>query len=107
MKELYRIHAEICKVFSNPIRLEILHLLRYDELSVTELIEKSNLSQANISQHLAIMKARSVVVSRRDGKNIYYRLANPKIVRAFDIIRDSLIEKMKRRGQLQSFRVTR
>ena len=96
MKELYRIHAEICKVFSNPIRLEILHLLRYDELSVTELIEKSNLSQANISQHLAIMKARSVVVSRRDGKNVYYRLANPKIVRAFDIIRDSFIEKMKK-----------
>src|SRR3989338_1626379 len=96
MKELYRIHAEMCKVFSNPIRLEILHLLRYDELSVTELIEKSKLSQANISQHLAIMKARGVVVSRRDGKNMYYRLANPKIVRAFDIIRDALIEKMNK-----------
>jgi len=96
MKELYRIHAEMCKVFSNPTRLEILHLLRYDELSVTELIDKSKLSQANISQHLAIMKARGIVVSRRDGKNIYYRLANPKIVRAFDIIRDALVEKMKK-----------
>ncbi|HIG96941.1 MAG TPA: helix-turn-helix transcriptional regulator [Candidatus Aenigmarchaeota archaeon] len=96
MKEFYRIHAEMCKVFSNPTRLEILHLLRYDELSVTELIDKSKLSQANISQHLAIMKARGIVVSRRDGKNIYYRLANPKIVRAFDIIRDALVEKMKK-----------
>ena len=96
MKELYKIHAEMCKVFSNSIRLEILHLLRYDELSVTELIKKSKLSQANISQHLAIMKARGVVVSRRDGKNMYYRLANPKIVRAFDIIRDALIEKMNK-----------
>jgi len=96
MREFYRIHAEMCKVFSNPTRLEILHLLRYDELSVTELIDKSKLSQANISQHLAIMKARGIVVSRRDGKNIYYRLANPKIVRAFDIIRDALVEKMKK-----------
>jgi len=96
MRELYRMHAEMCKVFSNPTRLEILHLLRYDELSVTGLIEKSKLSQANISQHLAIMKARGVVVSRRDGKNMYYRLANPKIVRAFDIIRDALIEKMNK-----------
>src|SRR3989338_3743007 len=96
MKELYRIHAEMCKVFSNHIRLEILHLLRYDELSVTELMKKSRLSQANISQHLAIMKARGIVVSRRDGKNIYYRLANQKIVRAFDIIRDALVEKMKK-----------
>jgi len=95
MKELYRLHAEMCKVFSNPIRLEILHLLRYDEMSVTELIQKSGLSQANISQHLAIMKARDVVVSRRGGKNMYYRLASPKIVKAFDIIREALVEKMK------------
>ena len=98
MKELYRIHAEMCKVFSNPIRLEILHLLRYDELSVTELIEKSRLSQANISQHLAIMKSRGVVVSRRDGKNIYYRLASPKMIKAFDIIRDAIIEKMEKKN---------
>ena len=100
MREFYRIHAEMCKVFSNPIRLEILHLLRYDELSVTELIKKSKLSQANISQHLAIMKARGVVVSRRDGKNMYYKLANPKIVRAFDIIRDALAEKMKKDSRI-------
>ena len=96
MKELYKTHAEMCKVFSNPIRLEILHLLRYDELSVTELMKKSKLSQANISQHLAIMKVRGVVISRRDGKNIYYQLADPKIVKAFDIIRDALIEKMRK-----------
>lgn len=100
MKELYKIHAEMCKVFSNPIRLEILHLLRYDELSVTELIKKSKLSQANISQHLGIMKARGIVVSRRDGKNVYYKLTNPKIVRAFDIIRDALVEKMKKDGRI-------
>src|SRR3972149_948542 len=100
MRELYRIHAEMCKVFSNSIWLEILHLLRYDELSVTELIKKSKLSQANISQHLAIMKARGVVVSRRDGKNMYYKLANPKIVRAFDIIRDALAEKMKKDSRI-------
>lgn len=100
MKELYKIHAEMCKVFSNPTRLEILHLLRYDELSVTELIKKSKLNQANISQHLAIMKAKGVVVSRRDGKNVHYSLANPKIVKAFDIIRDALVEKMKKDGRI-------
>jgi|SRR3989338_1400179 len=105
MREFYRIHAEMCKVFSNPTRLEILHLLRYDELSVSGLIEKSKLSQANISQHLAIMKAKGVVVSRREGKNMYYKLANPKIVRAFDIIRDSLIEKMKKESAIAKLRM--
>ena len=96
MKEIYSLHAEICKVFSNPIRLEILNLLRDREMSVTELIDKSKLSQANISQHLSIMKSKGIVVSERNGKNIYYRLSNPKIIKAFDIIRDVLSEKLEK-----------
>src|SRR3989338_4261825 len=96
MKELYEIHAEMCKVFSNSTRLEILNLLRDKELSVTELIKKTKLSQANISQHLSIMKSKGIVVSNRKGKNIYYKLTNPKIIKAFDIIRDVLAEKLKK-----------
>lgn len=94
-KEIYKIHAEMCKVFSNPTRLEILNLLRDSELSVTRLIEKTKLSQANISQHLSIMKSKGIVTSQRKGKNIYYKLNNPKIIKAFDIIREVLIEKIK------------
>ena len=97
MKELYKIHAELCKVFSNPTRLEILNLLRDKELSVTELIEKTKLSQANISQHLSIMKSKGIVISDRKGKNIYYRLINPKIIKAFDIIREVLSERLRSR----------
>ena|SRR3989344_5994558 len=100
MKELYNIHADMCKVFSNSIRLEILNLLRDRELSVTELIEKAKLSQANISQHLSIMKSKGIVVSSRKGKNIYYRLANPKIINAFDIIKEVLVEKLRKNDKL-------
>src|SRR3989338_1051826 len=100
MKELYEIHAEMCKVFSNPTRLEILNLLRDEELSVSELIEKTKLNQANISQHLSIMKSKEIVTSNRKGKNIYYRLTNPKIIKAFDIIRDVLAEKLKKNGKI-------
>ncbi len=99
MKELYEIHAEMCKVFSNSTRLEILNLLRDEELSVTELINKAKLSQANISQHLSIMKSKGIVASNRKGKNIYYKLTNPKIIKAFDIIRDVLAEKLKKNGK--------
>ena len=95
MKELYKIHAEMCKVFSNPTRLEILNLLRDKELSVTGLIEKTKLSQANISQHLSIMKSRGIVASDRRGKNIYYKITNPKIIKAFDIIREVLKERLQ------------
>ena len=97
MKELYKIHAELCKVFSNPTRLEILNLLRDKEMSVTDLIKKTQLSQANISQHLSIMKSKGIVISDRKGKNIYYRLTNPKIVKAFDIIREVLSERLRSR----------
>ena len=100
MKELYEIHAEICKVFSNATRLEILNLLRDRELSVTELIEKTKLSQTNISQHLSIMKSKGIVSSNRKGKNIYYKITNPKIIKAFDIIRDVLTEKLKKNGNV-------
>ena len=100
MRELYKIHAELCKVFSNSTRLEILNLLRDKEMSVTELIEKTKLSQANISQHLSIMKYKDIVISDRKGKNIYYQLTNPKIIKAFDIIKEVLAEKLKKNGKM-------
>ena len=100
MKELYKIHAELCKVFSNPTRLEILNLLRDKEMSVTELIEKTKLSQANISQHLSIMKSKGIVISDRKGKNIYYRLTNPKIIKAFDIIRAVLMDRLRKNNKI-------
>ena len=99
-KEIYRLHAEMCKVFSNPIRLEILNLLRNKKMSVTELIEKTKLTQANISQHLSIMKSKGIVVSERNGKNIYYKLSNPKIIKAFDIMQEVLIERLKKNRKI-------
>src|SRR3989338_8078176 len=100
MMELYKLHADMCKVFSNSTRLEILNLLRDKESSVTELIEKTKLSQANISQHLSIMKSKGIVTSNRKGKNIYYKLTNLKIIKAFDIIRDVLAEKLKKNEKI-------
>jgi len=100
MKELYKLHADMCKVFSNSTRLEILNLLKDKELSVTELIEKTGLSQANISQHLSIMKSKGIVTSNRKGKNIYYKLTNPKIIKAFDIIKEVLSERLRKNSKI-------
>jgi len=97
MKDIYKSHAELCKVFSNPTRLEILNLLRDKEMSVTGLIARTKLSQANVSQHLSIMKSKGIVLSDRKGKNIHYRLTNPKIIKAFDIIREVLRERLRSR----------
>jgi len=100
MKEIHKLHAELCKVFSNPIRLEILNLLKGGKMSVTELMNETKLSQANISQHLSIMKSKGIVVSERNRKNIYYKLQNSKIIKAFDIIKEVLTERLEKNRKI-------
>lgn len=97
--KLYELHAQMCQVFTSPKRLEILNLLRDKELSVGELAKIAKLHQANLSQHLTILRERGVVKTRREGVVIYYSLSNPKIIKAFDIIREMLLEKMSKDGR--------
>jgi len=84
-------------VFSNPARLEILDLLRGSGMSVSELARRTGLGQANVSQHLSVMKSKGIVSYRREGKNVFYALSNPKVVRAFDLMREALVENLARR----------
>ena len=93
-------HAEMCKVFSSPIRLQILNILREHEMSVSNLAARLGVAIGNLSQHLNMMKQRRVLVSRKDGNNVYYRLANPKMLKAFDMIREILLEQMQRESVL-------
>lgn len=69
--------AELLKLLSNDQRLIILCRLSDQEMSVSELGAHVNLAQSALSQHLAKLRARGLVATRRDGQNIYYRLANP------------------------------
>ncbi len=93
-KRIFELHAEICKTFTNPKRLEILDLLREGEKSVNELVQLAGINQSNLSQHLAILRGKGIVQTRRDGLNIYYSIANPKIIKAFDIMREILYEQL-------------
>ena len=94
-RQLYKLHASICHTLSNPKRLEIIDKLRAQELSVTALAESLEISQANLSQHLAIMRQKGIVTTRRKGLNIFYRLSNPKIVKACDLMRQVLLEHLE------------
>jgi ArsR family transcriptional regulator len=94
-KEIFELHAEICKTFANPKRLEILNLLRNGEKTVGELAELAEIPQANLSQHLAMLRQRRVVTTRREGVTIYYKIANPKIIKACDLMREVLFEQIE------------
>ncbi len=92
-QKIFEMHAEICKIFTNPKRLEIINLLKDKEKTVSELAELAGIPQANISQHLAILRQNGVVTTRREGANIYYKIANPKILQACDLMKEVLLEK--------------
>ena len=102
MKQVFNLHAEICKTLANPKRLEIIYALKEGELSAGELVKRLGIPKANVSQHLAILRQRRVVVSRRDGVNIYYSIANPKIVQACALMREMLMEQIKEDNRLVS-----
>ena len=102
MKQVFNLQAEICKTLANPKRLEIIYALKEGELAAGELVKRLGIPKANVSQHLAILRQRRVVVSRRDGVNIYYSIANPKIVQACALMREMLMEQLKEDGRLVS-----
>jgi len=99
-KKIFEMHAEICKVFTNPKRLEIINLLRNGEKTVNELTELAGVPQANVSQHLTVLRQNNVVTTRRNGANIYYKIANPKILQACDLMREVLLEKLSENEKL-------
>lgn len=98
--QIYQYHAEMCQVFSHPKRLEVIDVLRDGEMSVTELAQKLELPIGNLSQHLSMMKERRILLTRKEGNMVYYRILNPKLIRCFDMMRDMLFEQIRQDAAL-------
>ena|SRR3989338_3873916 len=98
--EIYELHAEICQTLGNPKRLRILNSLRTGERTVSELVPIIGIRKANLSQHLAVLRQTGIVSTRRRGTNIYYKLSNPKVIKACDIMREVLLENLKKKEKL-------
>lgn len=99
-ERIFEMHAEVCKSMANPVRLKIMSLLREGEKSVEELRKQLELPKANLSQHLGLLRQRGIVSSRRAGLNIYYKVTNPKMIKACDILREVLFELMRESEKL-------
>ncbi len=100
--ELHELHARICKAIADPKRLLIINELRDRELSVGDLCEALELSQSNVSQHLAILRERGVVSTRRVGTSVLYSLRGTKVLEAVDLLREFLAEDLAGRARLGS-----
>lgn len=87
---LYERQVGICKAFANPTRLRILDLVAHGPQAATDLHQRLAISKANLSQHLAILKAAGVLSSYREGKRVYCELAIPEVKQACALVRDVL-----------------
>ncbi len=97
--ELHELHARVCKAIADPKRLLIINELRDGELSVGDLSEALGISQSNASQHLAILRERGMVSTRRSGTTVYYALRSTKVLQAVDLLREFLADDLAERNR--------
>ena len=85
--EVYERQAIICKAFANPTRLQLMEILTHGNRWAAELQEGLGISKANLSQHLAILRGRQIVLNRKEGNQVFYSLRNPVLVEVLDIMK--------------------
>jgi len=99
-QSIFDLQAELCKTMANATRLRIVHHLRQKPSCVGDIAQATSFPQAKVSQHLSILRARGIVTAERRGSEIIYRIANPKIVRVCDLMREVLADQAAERSDL-------
>jgi DNA-binding transcriptional ArsR family regulator len=96
MDPIYELQADVLKTLANPRRLEILHRLADGPCEVGRLAAELDISQPNVSQHLALMRTAGVVAAEREGREVRYRLTDPDVMVACDLMRGVLRRRLSR-----------
>jgi len=76
-------------------------------MTVSEMVKKTGISQANLSQHLAILRAKGIVATQRKGINVLYSLSNRKIIQAFDLISEVLRDSLSAQSKTVKLAISR
>jgi ArsR family transcriptional regulator len=87
LQSLRQFKAEIFQALGHPTRVAIVEYLRYGEISVGQLCEKVGIEQANASQHLAVLRNKHIVETRKEGNQIFYRLRSPLVGDMLEMMR--------------------
>lgn len=84
------------KALANPIRIEIIDILNDKEMTFGEIQEITGVMKSNLSQHLSLMVSSGILTQRKEGLNMYFKLATEKIAIACRMMREVLIENLKK-----------
>jgi DNA-binding transcriptional ArsR family regulator len=88
LDSLRRYKAGVFQALAHPTRVAIVEYLNYGEMSVSQLCEKVGVEQANASQHLAVLRNKHIVLTRKDGNQIFYRLRDPAFGKVLEALRE-------------------
>ena len=87
-KQVATFKAEFFKALANPIRIRIVDCLRGGEKGVSELSEMLQLEPANVSQQLAVLRSRSIVIGRKSGSSVFYSVSDPALFKLLDVAKE-------------------
>lgn len=93
--KLFESQAQLIKALAHPRRLEIIHLIGFQELVVSDIFRMLDLPQANISQHLKILLEESVLKNRKQGRQVFYSLADQRFLEISQLLRNIMIDQSK------------
>lgn len=99
-QEIIQLEADFCAALSEPTRIFILYALKEKPLNVTELTNELNIPQPTTSRHLKILRERGLVFTERQGTAITYHLADDRVIRALDLLRSAMRDRMTQRANL-------
>jgi ArsR family transcriptional regulator len=99
-EDIYGLQASILKTLASPRRLEIIHLLSEGPLEVRLIADRFGMTQPTVSQHLSALRSAGLVESVRKGRDVRYRLTDPDVVAACELMRQVLIRRMTRLGDM-------
>ena len=87
-QQLSEFKADFFKALAHPLRISILDALRDGELTVNEISQRFDVEQANASQQLAVLRNRNIVVTRKEGANVYYSVSDKSIFKLLDAAKE-------------------
>jgi ArsR family transcriptional regulator len=98
--EVNRLHAEICSALADPNRILIIYHLAEHSSNVSDLAAAIGLSQPSTSRHLKTLRERGLVQATRRGASVEYQLIDDRLVKALDILRSILHERITKHATL-------
>jgi ArsR family transcriptional regulator len=100
MSAIYELQAELCRAFSHPVRLELVHHLRDGPKRVSELAQLTQNNPGTVSRHLAILRNSGILTAQHHGRDIIYQIIDTRISDLCDLMRQVLIEQAVKHSQV-------